>query len=256
MKSRRCNGFTLMEVMMAVFIFGFIALTVYGVLSNAIRARTVSEERAELYALGRETLLRIVADLEGALLPLSGDRIFFEGVSEPASVRFIRMNRGGYRIGGVRPGQVLVEYSVTPPDPRGFRTLVRGEQDFQFLLDEADGVQREESRFDLDDSNDPERQTELYLNLLDCPEGAEFSGTPGACARLAGMRFSFYDDIADDFIEYWDSFEEGGVTEDRIPAAVQIELLLLDENGGEHDFSTVVDLPLARANPTPGATPE
>src|SRR5690606_30387551 len=148
------RGFTLMELMLAVVIFGFITLTVYGVLSRSIHARTVGEERAELYSLGRETVLRIADDLEGALLPLSGDRIHFIGSAQPPSVVFIRMYHGGYGRGRVRPGQVLVEYSLTSPDARGYSVLVRGEMDFKHLLNEQDGVtfQEEDSRFDLDPS--------------------------------------------------------------------------------------------------------
>jgi hypothetical protein len=241
-----------MELLLAVFIFGFIALTVYGVLSRAIHARIVGEERAELYAIARETLLKMVDDLEGALLPLSGDRIYFRG--EAQAVQFVAMNRGGYGQGRVRPGQVLIEYSMSDIDKRGFGTLVRGETDFKFLLDQADGVtyNDDDSRFDLDDSNDVEAPTELYLPLLECPPGAEQSGIPGSCIRLAALRFRFYDDAFGDWRDYWDSFEEQGATENRLPDAVEIAMLLLDENGGEHDFYTVVDLPLARANPTPG----
>ncbi len=255
MRARRgTRGFTLMELLLAVFIFGFIALTVYGVLSRAIYARTVAEERAELYAMGRETLLKIADDLEGALLPLSGDRIYFKGTSEPPTVEFVSMNRGGYGEGRVRPGQVLLVYGLGDPDPRGYRPLIRGETDFKRMLDEVDGVTyaEDDTRFDLDESNDVEAPPELYLPLLECPPGAEESGIAGACARVVAMRFRFYDDALGDWREYWDSFEPDSEFENRIPDAVEIALILLDEKGAEHDFHTVVDLPLARANPTPG----
>ncbi len=249
----RQRGFTLMELLLAVFIFGFIALTVYGVLSRAIHARTVGEERAELYALGRETLLKIVDDLEGALLPAyqSGRNDFF---GEAQYVRFVAMNRGGFGQGRVRPGRVLIEYSVSEPGDGGSPMLIRGETDYQHVLDEADGVTyaEDDTQFDLDDENDIEAPTELFLPLLECPPGAEFSGIPGSCARVAALRFRYYDDFFGDYREFWDVFEEGGPTESRLPDAVEIILVLLDENGGEHEFFTIADLPLARANPTPG----
>ncbi len=251
-KDRR--GFTLIEIMMAVFIFGFIAVTVYGVLSRAIYARSVGEERAELYAQGRESVLRIVNDVEGALLPLSGDRIYFAGDAQ--RVEFVAINRGGHGLNRVRPGQVVVEYSLSDPDGRGYPQLIRGERDFQHMLDEADGVQRnnEESKFDLDDSNDIDANapTEVFLPVLECAPGSEDSGIPGSCTRIAGMQFKFYDDAAGEWRTAWDSFEEGSGMADRIPDAVEILLVLIDEKGFEHDFYTVADLPLARANPTPG----
>lgn len=249
------RGFTLMELLLAVFIFGFIALTVYGVLSRAIYARTVAEERAELYALGRETLLKIADDVEGALLPLYGDRIYFKGTAQPPSLEFVATNRGGYGEGRVRPGLVILIYQLNDPDPRGYRTLIRGEVDLQSELEKIDEVTYgdDDTRFDLNDSNDVQAPTELFLPLLDCPPGAEESGIAGACARVVGMRFRFYDDAVGDWREYWDSFEIDSLFENRIPDAVEIVLVLLDEKGGEHEFFTVVDLPLARANPTPGA---
>ncbi len=248
------RGFTLMELLLAVVIFGFIVLTVYGVLSRSIHARTVGEERAELYSLGRETVFKIADDLEGALLPLSGDRIHFIGSALPPSVVFIRMNRGGYGQGRMRPGQVQVEYSVTPPDARGFSVLVRGERDFKRLLEESDGVtyQEDETQFDLDPTTDIEAPAEQFIALLECPPGAEASGIAGSCARVVALRFRFFDDAFGEWRMEWDSFEEQGVAMDRIPAAVEIVLVLLDELLREHEFYTVVDLPLARANPTPG----
>ncbi len=252
-RSWTSRGFTLMEVLLAVFIFGFISLTVYGVLSRAIHARIVGEERAELYAMGRETLLKIADDLEGALLPSyqSGRNDFF---GEAESVLFVAMNRGGYGQGRVRPGRVRINYALVTSDDQDYPALIRREEDYQHVLDEADGVTRQEddTRFDLDDTNDVEVPIESTVALLECPPGAELSGLPGSCARVAGMRFRFYDDAFEEYREYWEVFEEGGATEGRLPAAVEIVLVLLDENGGEHEFHTVVDLPLARANPTPG----
>lgn len=248
------RGFTLMELLLAVVIFGFIVLTVYGVLSRSIRARTVGEERAEMYSLGRETVLRIADDLEGALLPLSGRYIHFKGNAQPPSVVFIRTNRGGYGQGRVRPGQVLVEYSLTPPDARGYSALVRGEYDFAHIVAETEGIsdQDDDTRFDLDADNDIQAPTEQLIALLECPPGADASGIPGSCARVAGMRFRFYDDALGDWREYWDSFEEQSALSSRIPDAVEIVLVMLDEELREHEFYTVVDLPMARGNPTPG----
>ncbi len=253
------RGFTLIELILATVIFGFIALTVYGVLSRAIQTRLIGEERAALYSMGREVLLKIASDVEGALLPLSGDRIFFEGNSDPPRLSFIAMNRGGYAGNRVRPGQVLVEYWLADGEGGGYRPLLRGETDYKrYLAEEVDNVEYgpTESRFDLDDSNDIEYPMSNNVVLLDCPPGAELSEIPGACARLVGMSFRFYDDASGEWRQAWDSFEENSFIENRIPDAVEVALLLHDERGFEHEFHTVVDLPLARANPTPGQDEE
>src|ERR1700687_3758256 len=77
--SRR--GFTLLEIMVATAILGIVLTTVYGVLSRAIYAKNHSEERADLYASGRETVLKLADELEGALPPIAGRNIGFVGVS-------------------------------------------------------------------------------------------------------------------------------------------------------------------------------
>src|SRR5438445_357233 len=82
--SRR--GFTLLEIMVATAILGIVMLTVYGVLARALIAKNHSEERAELYASGREVVLKIADELEGALPPTAGRDIGFMGVAGSGQV--------------------------------------------------------------------------------------------------------------------------------------------------------------------------
>lgn len=249
-------GFTLLELLLAVALFAILASIVYGVLVKTLEAKEIAEERAEMFALGRETVLRMADEIEGALLPRSGDRIYFQAPTSHSLLEFIRMNRGGYGIGRVRAGQVLIAYSLGPPDPvTKFPPLVREEYHYRTLLEESDGVSfknNDDSEFDLkEDEPEDDAPAQMRANLLDClPESLEMN-LPGSCARISGLRFRYYDDSIEDFRETWDSFEEGGPTEDRLPAAVEITLGLLDERGFEHLFTTIVDIPLARANPKP-----
>ena len=55
----RNAGFTLIEVLLAVFIASLILVGVYGVLSRTLTSKKKAEEHAELYAQGRETVLRM-----------------------------------------------------------------------------------------------------------------------------------------------------------------------------------------------------
>jgi prepilin-type N-terminal cleavage/methylation domain-containing protein len=254
-RERRAAGFTLLELLLAVALFGILASIIYGVLVKTLEAKEVAEQRAELYAAGRETVLRMADEVEGALLPRSGDRIYFQGPTSHSLLEFIRMNRGGYGIGRVRAGQVLVAYSIGAPDPvTGFPPLVREEYHYRTLLEESDGVSFKEpaSEFDLDEE-EPEDTAppKMQVNLLECSPLSLELNLPGSCVRVSGIRFRYYDDAIEDFRETWDSFEEGGPTQDRLPAAVEITLGLLDERGFEHLFATIVDVPMARANPDP-----
>ena len=50
----------------------------------------------------------------------------------------------------------------------------------------------------------------------------------------------------------WDSTEDQGKHFNKLPAAVEVTLSVLDGNGATHDFSTIADLVLAAASlPTP-----
>jgi hypothetical protein len=63
------------------------------------------------------------------------------------------------------------------------------------------------------------------------------------------LTFRYFDDFAGGWREDWDSTQEDLLQ--RLPAAVEISLFLLDERGAVRDFTTIVDLPLARGQPTP-----
>jgi prepilin-type N-terminal cleavage/methylation domain-containing protein len=252
---RASAGFTLLELLLAVALFAILASIVYGVLVKTLEAKEVAEQRAELFAMGRETVLRMGDEIEGALLPRSGDRIYFQAPTSHSLLEFIRMNRGGYGIGRVRAGQVLVAYGIGEKDPvTGFPPLVREEYHYRTLLDETDGVsfQEPESQFDLDEEEpEDDAPPQMRINLLECPPLSLELNLPGSCVRLSGLRFRYYDDAIQDWRESWDSFEEDGPTQDRLPAAVEIALGILDERGVEHLFTTIVDVPMARANPDP-----
>ena len=75
------RGFTLLEVVIAVAILGIILTTVYGTLSRTISTKEYTEERVQLSSVGREAVLRIADELEGALSPETTPGAVFQGVS-------------------------------------------------------------------------------------------------------------------------------------------------------------------------------
>src|ERR1043166_9065298 len=110
------RGFTLLELLVATAILGIILATVYGVLSRALYAKNHSEERADLYAAGRETVLKIADELEGALQP-RGSNIVFIGVpgNERVPTDGVQFDVVVRRLSGVsqtRGGRALVTYSL------------------------------------------------------------------------------------------------------------------------------------------------
>lgn len=247
----RDHGFTLIEVLIAVVVVAVILVTVYGSLSRTLTSKGIAEERAELFAVGRDAVLRMADEIEAALPPAAGDRILFRGNNAGGSVpsgeiEFVAMNRGGYGMNRIRPGQVYVRYSVDPiPNKRGLFALRRDEHLFAALLAEADGTDLAE-----DEEESGPKSTASYL--LDCPDLPEVIDIPGSCNRVVGLRFRYFDGATQEWREQWDTTRDPEDPEyQRIPAAVEITLFLEDESGKMYDFGTIVDLPLGRAQPTP-----
>ena len=262
-------GFTLLETLLALTILGLLLTTVYGAVSRTMRSKDIGEERQELFASGREAVLRIADDIEGALLPKMGDRYYFRGTHEgsdpPADrLEFVMMNRGGYGLNRVCPGPVLVRYSIEQlGDQRGLFVLRRDEDSWGALVAEADNVPSITEMFTEEDQGNRCAPFESRP-LLYCEGDSGAVHISGSCIRVVGLGFRYFDKAINDFRDEWDStvMAEKG-EEPRIPAAVQIALFLADENGRFREFTTVADLPLGRdqpvtprpedVDPTPGA---
>lgn len=237
---------------MAMMIAGILLTTVYGAVSRTLASKQTAEERAELYASGREAVLKMADEIETALHPLTGGTNFFVGSGgggRNSFVQFIAMNRGGYGASVMRPGRYIVEYFVDPlPDQRDYFTLFRRQQWFQSLLAE-EGL----APLPLEMEEDDPALQPTALPILDCPPGVSDIDLPGSCMRVVNLDFRFLDGELGEWREEWTSVREDGITYNRLPAAVAITLLLADERGVEHVFETVVDVPLAKGQPTPNA---
>jgi general secretion pathway protein J len=237
MASRR--GFTLLEIMVATAILGIIMVTIYGVLSRALYAKSHSEERADLYAAGRETVLKIADELEGALPP-NGRNIGFIGVpgNDRVPTDAVQFDVVVRRLSGVsqtRGGRALVTYSLDPmPDTPSLYALRRQEQ----LLTEA--PQEETNPDSPADSPDaaPQGPAAIAAHLLD---------------QVVGLKFRYLDPETGQWVDSWDTTADPrpGSPPIGLPGAVQVVLFVTDNSGGVHDFGTTVDLPLANLKPTP-----
>ena len=245
-RSAGTGGFTLLELLLAVVITGLVLASVYGGVARTASSKSIAEERAELFSNGRKAVLKVANDLEGAIPPLLGDRIFFRG--KQSEVEFIVMNRGGYFSNGIQSGRVWIAYSVEPsPGQSGSFALKREEYLYAAALAEADGTQQPAPP----DGQDAAPTSQLTY-LLDCPAIADDLNLPGTCMRVTGLQFRYYDDQVRDWRDEWDTTQDAEF--ERLPAMVQISMLVADKDGKERAFNTVVDLPLSRGQPTPEAT--
>ncbi len=236
------RGFTLLEIMIATTILAIIMITVYGVVGRALYAKNHSEERADLYASGREAVLKIADELEAALPPTAGRNIGFIGVPGTArvptdAVQFDVVVRRLYGASETRGGRALVSYSLDPMEnsPNSF-ALRRQEQ----LLTEAVPTDLSDDNADNPDAAAPAAPAALAAYLLD---------------QVAGLRFRYLDPLSGEWLDSWDTTVQPppGQPPIGLPGAVEVTLFLTDNEGGVHDFGTIVDLPLSNLMPpTPG----
>lgn len=252
------RGFTLLELLLAIVILSLVTATVYGALSRTESSKRIAESRSELYSAGRLAVMKLASDIEAALPPPSGDRIYFRGSNGRNSapeLHLVTMNRGGFGMNRVRPGRVLVVYSLLPiPKRRGEYSLLREEYLYKAMLDKADGIQQEDTSSSFDDPDaqaEDQAPTEQASLLLECPDVQDDLDLPGSCLPVTSLTFRYFDDTVGDWRDDWDSTVDNSATWGRLPAAVEITLTLADEDGAEHPFYTVVDLPLAKGQPTP-----
>ncbi len=232
------RGFTLLEILVATTILGIIMVTVYGVLSRALLAKNHAEERADLYAAGRETVLKMADELEGALSRDSGRNVGFIGVPgndrvPTDAVQFDVVIRRMFSASQGRGGRALVSYSLDPlKDTPNLFALRRQEQ---LLTDPASEDDTPE-----DGGADAEQTapTAYAAYLID---------------QVAGLRLRYLDAETGEWVDSWDTTvaRPSGKGPPGLPGAVEITLFLADNQGGVHDFGTIVDLPLANLVPTP-----
>lgn len=226
--------------MVATVILGLVLMSVYGVVARTLQAKTHAEERAELYASGREAVLRIADDIEAALPPTAGLGVHFVGIDmtdrvPTDAVQFTVNIRRTNSSSQSRGGRAIVSYSLDPlPDSPGLYALRRQEE----LLTQAPA--EGEAADDLEEAEADAAQPQLMAAYV--------------MDRVAGLSFRYLDPLSGDFVDAWDTTQEPSAGEAPIglPGAAQITLFLADVNGVPHDFSTIVDLPLMTLPPTPG----
>jgi len=225
------RGFTLLEVLVATAILGIVMTTIYGTLTRTLMATKRAEERAELYASGRDQVMRMADEIESALPP--SNQVYFvgehKGSTPPADAiafhRVVRRLQGAeHQAGGIS----YISYSLDP-DPNGGPGLFVLRRHEELLANAAD-AQAGESGGLMEDAMPAAVMPVKYV--LD---------------RVAGLRFDYVDPDSGDIVEAWDTTVADSSNRLRgLPAAVRVTLFLADERGGIHDFGTIVDLPLAQ----------
>lgn len=253
------RGFTLLEVMMAVTIFGIVALTVYGTFARTLRSKQLAEDQAELTQEGRSAVARIADELASAYYPEqpAGIAIFrsLSGGTEEMpldSILFTALSSRPAGAAGRDSDQRVISYFFPQRRDRGRdrgaeRDGARGPATAELRGDEAEdffaafGPRRPPPL-----GVKPERllRREAIMSSRDALEAA----TPTAFLDdVASLALRFHNGT--EWLPAWDS--EDRTNYRPLPRAVAIDLGLYDATGEIHHFITAVDVALAEPRPGP-----
>jgi general secretion pathway protein J len=221
---RSKDGFTLMEILIAIFILAVVLSMLYGAYTGTFRNIDETASRADMYDMARIALDRMVEDLQCAYLSRSAEEETPEGEETPTT-RFVGelAERDGGRTDTLR-------FSSTAH-------LVFHEEDAD--LDQTEityeaGEMDEEGRFALFRSDTPS------LTILSEEE------TQGAvlCEGLHALRLTYYDETGEAY-DRWDSMEDS--FKDKLPARVSIFLEFVNPLDPEMPvgFFTSVAIPMS-----------
>ena len=218
------KGFTLLEILIAIFIFAVVLTTIFTSYTGTFRLIEETESQADIYAMARAVMIRIQEDLE--------------------SIHFKETETSNTEGSSLERAIFLGESKeINGRDADTLRFLSRAHVIFD-EEDENPGIA--EISYYVSE-NETEENLTLYRSDRPELEGPQEEGTGGLilCDGLHSVNITYYD--ADGEIhENWDS--SAGEFKDTLPKMVSI--LLEFENTENADkpykFMTRVALPMAR----------
>lgn len=226
MNLRRREGFTLLEILVAMFIFAIVLSTLYTAFTGTFRNVNETESEADIYRMARITLERIAEDLESAYIPPWAVGPETEGQT-PQPAPFVGENA---QISD-RSADTLLFFSRA-----------------HLVFDEEE-VDTTVARISYDVRQSEEGEEVFVLYRSDTPgfeEGPE-QGTGGLilCDSLRSVNFTYHDDEGRGY-DRWDSTNEE--FKDRLPVMVSIVLEFANSRNPEAPlkFLSGVVLPMAQ----------
>ena len=253
----RRAGFTLLEITVAIAVFGVLAAAAYGVFARVLDSKQRVEARADEAAVARTTLGRIVRDIRAATLRSTArPRTPGGGVSAPVTAAAPAGTSPTPVAGSATaatPGFVSIDHTEgqVPFDEVAFTAIVRRPLSLAATASDMAIVhyflRPEERRLG---------RFILYRESLSLLSGESFDiaspnpeWTAAIVGGVAGLRFRFFDGT--EWIEEWSSV--AGPHVGRAPLAVEMSLALEGSDGVVETYRTAVDLPSAQAM---GSTPQ
>jgi general secretion pathway protein J len=208
---RATSGFTMIELMLALAIFGFITTIMWGSFSQTANSKRAIQSEQERTHSVRVALMRMAREIEMAYLSdnentaITHRRAPFVASSrvDVDELTFASFAHQRLRAGAAEGDTTLITYfGARDPDDRRILNLMR----------------RETRRL----------QAEDYRTL------------PGEayvlCPDVARVKFAFFDHKKREWATDWSTLDATGVA--YLPTHVRINLTVIDERGKEVNYST------------------
>jgi len=212
-------GFTLIEILLAIFILAIVMSTVYASYTGTLMIVEDTRHSDYIYGMARNTMKRMIADME-SISPYSGA---FRFVSEENTIgddnftdlTFLTSAHLDF-FDAHSSGTALVRYSVEEDaDKEGY------------LLKRSDILYR---------SGMEEQEEDL--------KGAGFV----LCDSLTSVKYAFYDSEGEEY-EEWDTASPIKPGSEGVPFLISVQLEFMNPKDAENPFrfTTRVFVPMARA---------
>jgi prepilin-type N-terminal cleavage/methylation domain-containing protein len=208
-KERHHPGFTLLEILLAVFILGIVVSTIYAAYSGTFSIVDRTTKEAEVYAMARIALERIVEDLESIYIPEAP-----------------RGNNYGITTGDQVGDEAFTNLEFTSRAHLTFSEELKEDTIARIVYYVQEG--ETDAVFALCRSDQPNPDSALGSGVY--PPG------PILCEGLTDIVFTYYD-AAGAFYDHWNSSD--------VPVMVTVQLSFLNAFAPEtpYMFTTGVAIP-------------
>ena len=208
------RGFTLLEIMIAVFILGVVLTTIYAAYTGTLRVIRDIEDESVIYKMARITLDRMTKDLvslqrfEGKFFLHSERKAI--GVSEFGSLTFWCASH------------LVFEQDELPGAPASITYFVKRDKEGEFSLWRSDVL---EARPSVEDKTD---------------RGVII------CQNIQGFDFRFFDESVRQY-DQWDT-RSSSTQKDKPPAMMEIDLIMANGTDPEkpYKFTTKIFFPVRK----------
>ena len=216
-KVSKKNGFTLIEILIAIFILTTVLTTVYAAYTGTFRLMKDTRRGDKIYSMARTAMNRMTKDIESVCgyrnsFRFASGEIEKEGFMELSFLSSAHLNFYDERSSGI----AVISYFVVEDD-------------------EKDGYIMK-------------RKDELYLDKIEEEEVLRDGGYI-VCEGLQSLTYKFYDTIGEEY-DSWDSESDSKAQNNKVPSVVSIQMDFInpDDKDRPYRFMTKVFLPVAENN--------